>query len=197
MAETGERRLTRGSWIRGHLISITLMSLVAAGVVILTVVALGRAPDGSGHLVGTAPADAQAATTVTKGSSWLAGPGGRMLNAVNTDLARIMAAEQASRPGAARAAGARLAADAAAALREPMPSADAAAYQSALRQLERGGQAAAAGRLGRKTARLLDAGEAGLMKITAAAGQPVPAKTRRPHPGQAGNELKKNHSPKK
>jgi hypothetical protein len=197
MAETGEQRLTRGSWIRGHLISIALMSLAAVGVVILTVVALGRAPDDSGHLVGTAPADAQTATTITKGSRWLAGPGGRMFNTVNTDLARVMAAEQTSRRGAARAAGARLAADAAAALREPMPSVDAAAYRSALRQLEKGGRAAAAGRLGRKTARLLDAGEAGLMNVTAAAGQPGPAKTRRPRPSQAGNELKRNHSPKK
>jgi hypothetical protein len=177
MAETGEHRLARVSWIRGHLISITLMSVLAAGVVILTVVALGRAPDSAGHLVGTAPADAQSAATATGGSRWLAGPGGRMLNTLNSDLGRLMAAEQAGRRGAARTAGARLAADAAAARREPMPPADAAVYRSALQHLEAGGQAAASGRLGRKTARLLDAGETGLMKVTAAADQSAPAKT--------------------
>ena len=98
--------------------------------------------------MGTAPADAQSATTATQGSRWLAGPGGRMLNTLNSDLGRLMAAEQAGRHGAARTAGARLAADAAAAQREPMPLADAAVYRSALRQLKTGGQAAASGRLG-------------------------------------------------
>ncbi len=164
---------------RGHPVPVALVSVLVVGLVVLTVVAFG----GSGNLPGNSPpaaggtADAQAATTVTKGSKWLAGPGARQLDAVSADVGKVMAAERAGHGAAAEAAGARLAADAGTALAGPMPPADAAVYRSALKDLEAAGSAAARGRFGPKATRLLDAGQAGLMNVTAAADTPVPLKT--------------------
>jgi hypothetical protein len=168
-------------WVRGHLVPVAVLSVLAvaavvAGVVFLAAGGAGKTTSGSGHSMGTAAA--QAATTVTKGSKWLGGSGARQLTLVNADVARVMTAERAgSRGSAAKAAGARLAADAAAALSGTMPPVDAAAYRAALQRLEAAGSAAAKGQYGPKVAHLVNAGEAGLMKVTAAADAPVPQKT--------------------
>ena len=128
--------------------------------------------------MGSAAASAQAATTVTRGSEWLSGPQSKQLTVVNADVAKVMAAERAGgHSPAAKAAGARLAADARAALSGPTPPVAAAVYRAALQRLEAAGSAAASGQYGKKAAHLLSAGEAGLMKVTAAADVPVKAKT--------------------
>jgi hypothetical protein len=170
--------------VRGHPVPVALAAILVVGLVVLTVVAFG----GSGNLPaasGAGTADAQAATTVTKGSKWLAGSGAKQLGAVSADAGKVMAAERAGHDGAAaRAAGMRLAAAAGAALSGPMPPVDAAAYRSALQDLEAAGTAAADGQYGAKAARLLDKGQAGLMRVTAAADAPVPQKTPAvPEPG--------------
>jgi hypothetical protein len=180
MTESGDRALPLVSWIRGHWIPIGLLSVVLAGLVVLTVIAFGGSrnlPTDSGNPVGSKAASAQAATTVTKGSKWLARSDAKSLNAVNVDLGRVMAAEHADDHGAAKAAGARLAADAGSALGETMPPVDAAAYRSALTDLQQAGMLAARGQFGPRATRLLIAGQAGLMRVTSAADQPVPLKT--------------------
>jgi hypothetical protein len=162
------------SWVRGHWVPIGLLSAVLVGLVALTVVAFGGSrnlPSGPGH-----PAANVQAATVTKGSKWLASSDAKSLNAVNVDLGRVMAAEHAGNHGAATAAGARLAADAGSALGATMPPVDAAAYRSALTDLQRAGLLVADGHFV-KAAPLLEAGQAGLMRVTSAADQPVPLKT--------------------
>jgi hypothetical protein len=177
MAESGDGRLSSVSWVRGHWVPLGVLSAVIVGLVVLTVIAFGGSQDVPSSPVGSKAASAQAATTVTKGSKWLAGPGEGLLSAVNVDLGKVMAAEHAGDHGAAQAAGARLAADAGAALRGPMPPVEAATYRSALKELEAAGASAAAGKLGPRTTRLLIAGQAGIMRVTAAADMPVPAAT--------------------
>ncbi len=181
MTQAGDERLSPTSWARGHLVPIVVLAVVIVGLVVLTVVAFGGSgnpPSNSGNPVGSKAASAQAATTVTKGSKWLAGSEAKALSTVNTDLARIMTAERAGSHGAAaKAAGAQLAADAAAALHGTMPPVDAAAYKSALQDLQAAGTSAAGGKFGPKAARLLAAGQAGIMKVTAAADMPVAAAT--------------------
>jgi len=168
------------TWARGHLIPVAAAAVLAVGAVIGIVVFAtggGEPASFSSHTVGSKAAGAQAATTVTKGSQWLGSPQARRLTVVNADVARVMAAQQRGHRGpAARAAGARLAADARAALAGPMPPVAAAVYRAALQRLEAAGSAAAKGQFGKKTAHLLSAGEAGLMRVTAAADMPVPAK---------------------
>ena len=180
MTESGDGRLSSMSWVRGHWVPLAVLSAVIAGLVVFTVVAFGGSknpPSNSGSPVGSKAAGAQAATTVTKGSKWLAGPGEGLLNAVNVDLGKVMAAEHAGHNAAAKAAGARLAIDAGAALRGPMPPVAAATYRSALKELEAAGASAAGGKLGPRTTRLLIAGQAGIMRVTAAADIPVPGAT--------------------
>jgi len=178
MAEAGDRRLPPVSWVRGHLVPIAVLAVVVVGLVVLTVVAFGGSGNPPSNPVGSAAAGAQAASAATKGSKWLAGSEAKQLSAVNTDLARVMTAERAGSHGAAaKAAGARLAADATAALRGTMPPVEAATYKAALQDLEAAGTSAAGGHYGPKAKRLLAAGQAGLMKVTSAADMPVPAKT--------------------
>jgi hypothetical protein len=177
MAESGDARLSSVSWVRGHWVPLAVLSAVIVGLVVFTVIAFGGSQDAPGSPVGSKAASAQAATTVTKGSKWLAGPGEGLLAAVNVDLGKVMAAQHAGHNDAAKAAGARLAADAGAALRGPMPPVATATYRSALKELETAGTAAADGKLGPKTTRLLIAGQAGIMRVTAAADMPVPAAT--------------------
>jgi len=179
MTESGERLLPLMSWIRGHWISIGVLSVVLAGLMVLTVVAFGGSrnlPSDSGHPVGSAAAGAQAATTVTKGSKWLASSDAKSLTAVTADLGQVLAAEHSGSRGAAKTAGAKLASDAKSALGGTMPPVDAAVYRSALTELQRAGSLVAGGRFG-KAAPLLEAGEAGIMRVTSAADQPVPQKT--------------------
>jgi hypothetical protein len=167
--------------VRGHPVPVALVAILVAGLVVLTVVAFGGSgnlPAASGRPSGGGTADAQAATTVTKGSKWLASSGATQLGAVSADAGKVMAAEQASHgAAAAKAAGARLATAAGAALNGSMPPVDATTYRTALRDLEAAGSAAASGQYGSKVARLVNAGEAGLMRVTAAADAPVSQKT--------------------
>jgi len=169
------------SWVRGHLVPVAVASVLAVAAVVAGVVFLagGGKPAGTASsTVGSGAASAQAATTVTKGSKWLGSSGARQLTVVNADVARVMTAERAgSRGAAAKAAGARLAADAGAALSGPVPPVEAVAYRTALQRLEAAGSAAAKGKYGPKVAHLVNAGEAGLMKVTAAADAPVRLKT--------------------
>jgi hypothetical protein len=167
-------------WVRGHLVLVAVVSVLAVAAVVAGVVFLagGKPASTASNTVGTKAASAQAATTVTKGSKWLGSSGAKQLTLVNADVARIMTVERAgSRGAAAKAAGARLAADATAALSGPMPPVDAVAYRAALQRLEAAGSAAAKGQYGPKVAHLVNAGEAGLMKVTAAADAPVSVKT--------------------
>jgi hypothetical protein len=158
---------------------IVVLSVVITGLVVLTAVAFGGSgnpPSSSGNPVGSKAASAQAATTVTKGSKWLASSDAKSLTTVSADLGQVLAAEHADNHGAAKTAGARLAADAGSALNGTMPPMDAAAYRSALTDLQRAGVLVAGGHFGR-AALLLDAGQAGIMRVTSAADQPVPVKT--------------------
>lgn len=168
------------TWVRGHLILVAAAAAVVVALVVAGVVFLGGGKPAStaSQTVGSKAASAQAATTVTKGSKWLGSSGAKQLSVVNADVARLMAAERAGhRDAAAKAAGTRLAADAQAALGGTMPPVAAAEYRAALQRLEAAGSAAASGQFGPKASHLLAAGEAGLMKVTAAADAPVPLKT--------------------
>jgi hypothetical protein len=184
-AAAGTPRITSGlastviPWVRGHLIPVALLSVLAVCLVVgIVVVVGGSQPASSSHVVGSKAAGAQAATTLTRGSGWLASSGAKQLSAVNADVARLMTAERAAhQSAAAKAAGARLASDARAALNGSMPPVEAAVYRAALQRLEGAGSAAASGQFGKKAAHLLTAGEAGLMTVTAAADAPVPLKT--------------------
>ena len=155
---------------------VALVSVLVVGLAVVTAVVLSGGKTSNNSPVGTAAARVQAASTVTRGSKWLDGSGTRLLTAVNADLGKVSAAEHAGSYAAARAAGARLAADAAVALRGPMPPVDAKVYRSALKDLKAAGSYEAGGDF-RQAARLLAAGQAGIMKVTAAADRPVRGKT--------------------
>ena len=173
------------AWVRGHLVLVGLLSVVIVGLVAVAVIFIG----GSGtttsaskvvgsKAAGAQAANAQAANTVTKGSDWLGGSEAKNLTTVNADLGRVMAEElKGSRTAAAKAAGAKLAADAAAAGHGPMPPVDAAGYRLAMQRLAAAGSAAAAGKFGPRASQLLHAGQAGLMRVTEAADAPVQVKT--------------------
>jgi hypothetical protein len=167
-------------WVRWHLVPVALASVLAVGLVAGIVVFVGGSEpaSSSSHVVGSKAAGAQAATTVTRGSGWLASSGAKQLSVVNADVARLMAAERAApRSAAAKTAGARLAADAQTALSGPRPPVETAVYRSALQRLEAAGSAAKAGQSGPRVSRLLQEGEAGRMKVAAAADAPVKVKT--------------------
>jgi len=160
------------------MVPVALVSVLVVGLAVVTAVLLSGLSGGktSNSPVGTVAAKAQAASSVTKGSKWLTGSGARLLTAVNADLGKVTIARHAGNDAAARAAGARLASDASAALAGSMPPADARAYRSALKDLKAAGSYEARGRF-TKAARLLAKGRAGIMKVTAAADLPVKAKT--------------------
>jgi len=162
--------------LRRYLALDALVSVVVIGLAAVTVLVLrGGTTDNSRTPVAAAAAKLRADTTVTKGSKWLDGSGARLLTAVNADLGQVSAAEHAGSHAAARAAGARLAADASAALAGPTPPVDATLYRSALKDLWAAGSDEAAGKSG-QAARPLAAGEAGIMTVTAAADRPVAVK---------------------
>ena len=155
-------------WARKHKVLAALLpglSLVlAAGI---TVGTLGAGRPGGARPPGGGPAAALAAGPATRGARWLAGPAGRLLEAVNADLGRLSAAERAGQPAAARIAGMRLSRAAQAAAAGPTPPVAARTYRLALRELDRAGRYAAGGTVGPAGASL-KAGEAGLTKVTAA-----------------------------
>jgi hypothetical protein len=167
-------------WVREHLIPVAVASVLAVGLVVgIVVFGIGgsQPASSSSRVVGSKAASAQAATTVTRGSKWVTGSRSKQFTVVNADVARVMAAERSgSRSAAAKSAGVRLAADAAAALHGPMPPVAVAVYRAALQRLETAGSAAASGQFGKQAAHLLTAGEAGLMRVAAAADMPVPGK---------------------
>jgi hypothetical protein len=168
------------TWVRGHLILVAVAAVVVAlmvvGVVFLT--SGGKPASTASGVVGSKAASAQAATTVTKGSKWLASSDAKPLSVVNADVAKLMTAERTRhRDAADKASGSRLAADARIALGGAMPPVAAAEYRAALQRLEAAGSAAASGQFGPKTSHLLAAGVAGLTRVTAAADAPVPLKT--------------------
>src|SRR5271166_5548990 len=172
--------LTRRSWIRRHMVPVALGSVMVVGLAVVTVVLLSGPGGLSGGKtnnspVGTVAARAQAAKTVTKGSKWLTGSDAQLLTAVNVDLGKISIERHAGNNAAARAAEARLAADASAALAGPMPPVDARLYRSALKDLQAAGSDEARGQF-TKAARLLAKGRADIMKVTAAEDRQVKAK---------------------
>jgi hypothetical protein len=92
---------------------------------------------------------------------------------VTTDIGKVSAAEQAGKRDTAKAAGARLAADAKAALQGPMPPAAAKAYRSALNDLQRAGTSVTAGNFSQAEP-LLNAGTVKITKVTAAVNRAAP-----------------------
>lgn len=158
--------------------------LVSALVVVLAAVAVvlllggGKKTGGSGSQAAATRAHAvrRWPGPATKGSSWLDGSGAPLLSAVTVDLGKVTSAEQAGNRSMAESAGAGLASAARAALAGPMPQVDAKVYRSALKKLEKAGSYVASGQFG-DAASLLRKGEAGLLKVTAAADAPVPVKT--------------------
>jgi hypothetical protein len=162
-------------WIRRHPVPTAVAFAAVAGVAAgVTVLLTGGQTTHSP--VGTRAAAAQQAASSTRGSTWLAGSYGRRLAVVTADMGKVSAAEHAGRQSAAKSAGALLASDAAAALAGTMPPASAAEYRSALSDLRAAGAAAAAGHFGQQAERLLIAGQAGIMRVTAAADMPVAGK---------------------
>jgi hypothetical protein len=160
---------------RRYMVLDALVSVVVIGLAVVTVVIL-RGGKSSNSPVGTVAAGAQAASNVTRGSKWLDGSSVRMLTAVNADIGKVSTASHPGNDAAFRAAGARLAADASAALAGPMPPVDAGLYRSALKDLTTAGSDDADGRFS-EAVRPLAQGRAGIMKVTAAADLPVKAKT--------------------
>jgi len=171
------RRLRPKLRVRGRVVLIALVSVVV-GLAVVAASLHGRLIGGktNNSPVGSVAARAQAAISVTKGSKWLDGSSARMLTAVNADIGKIGTARHARNDAAARAAGARLASDATAALAGAMPPVDAKLYRSALKDLKTAGSDDAHGEFS-KAAPLLAKGRAAIMKVTAAADLPVKAKT--------------------
>lgn len=139
-----------------------------AGLAVALAIGLLGCAGSAGHPAGSATR----AGPGTRGGSWLAGPAGQLLSAVNADLGRLGAAERASKPGLATTAGMRLAADAKAALLSPPPPVAAQIYRSALKELEKAGRCAASGQF-RAAAASLRTGEVDLTKVTAMADSPA------------------------
>jgi hypothetical protein len=165
------------SWARGHKLLAVLAPAVLIAVVVVPLITLSGG-GGKATSASSAPPKlpAIANTVATKGSKWLSGSGAKLLDAVNADLIKVSVAEQAGKQGAAQAAGTQLVTATGAALGGPMPPVAARAYRTALKDLQAAGQAAANGRSG-KAVRLLNVGQAGIMKVTAAVDRPVPEKT--------------------
>ena len=111
---------------------------------------------------------------VTRGAKWLTGTANRLLSAVNTDMGNISACQRAGDDTAARSAGAKLAADALAALNGPMPPVDAALYRSALKDFEQIGTDTASGNFDAASSLVVRA-NIGVMRVTAAADPPATA----------------------
>jgi hypothetical protein len=115
-----------------------------------------------------APTAPTAPLGATGGARWLTGRAGRLLTALNADIGRLAAAQRAGDHHAAQSAGARLGADARAALGGPRPPADASAYRLALRDFQRAGTDIASRKYG-AASHLIAAGNVGITKVTSAA----------------------------
>lgn len=171
-------RFAKGLWSRSsppvsglrkhRAFAIVLTALLVAAVIggVIVTIGGGQKTAGAGHPVPTAPPREEAA--VTSGAKWLAGPAGRLLAAVNTDLGRLNAAQRADQRSAVKSTGARLAAGAKAALRGPMPPMHAYVYESGLKSFERAGALAARGDFS-QVRRLLNEGNSDITRVAAAA----------------------------
>jgi hypothetical protein len=159
-------------WARKHKVLAALLPglglILAIGITVSTIGA--ARPAGAGRPGGLA--SAPEAAPATRGARWLAGPAGRLLEAVIADAGRLSAGERAGERGRARIAGPRLAAAARAALSGPMPPADAKIYRSALREFEIAGIYLGRGEFS-KADTLLNAGDNDITKVTSAVNNPA------------------------
>jgi hypothetical protein len=119
---------------------------------------------------------------MTRGAKWVTGAAGKLLSAVNADMGKISADQRSGNVVAARSDGAKLAADALAALKGPMPPVDAAIYRSSLKDFEQIGNDTANGDFGAASSLLAPANLA-IMRVTAAADPPAPVDTVAPASG--------------
>jgi hypothetical protein len=168
------------SWVRRHLrltgLLAGLIAIAAIGTIAATVIVSSgggggaRRPAPGQPYPSTAPAPQT--VTVTDGAKWLSGRAGKLLAAVNSDLGTLSSAERAGHHGAAQVAGRRLAADAQAAARGPMPPVAARAYRYALAELQRAGAYAASGNASKVT-QLLEVGGLHIAKVAAAVDAPA------------------------
>jgi len=110
---------------------------------------------------------------VTKGEKWVTGPAGKLLSAVNADVGKISADQRAGKGSKAKALGARLTADARAALNGPMPPVDTAVYRVALEDFEQIGKDTASGGFS-KTSSLLTTANLDIVRVTTAANLAAP-----------------------
>jgi hypothetical protein len=172
------------AWARTHKPATVVLSVlvlaVAAGVAVAAWGSGGGGTAAKAPFSGSATPGAGAAATeppqpaVTKGAKWLTGPAGKLLDTVTADVGRINADQRAGKARAARVEGTRLAADALAALRGPMPPVDGSLYRSALRDFEQAGTDTASGKFGAAGA-LVAPASLRIATVTAAANpaQPV------------------------
>jgi hypothetical protein len=150
------------AWLGSHRLVVAIAAVVVGCVVAVIVITGGgggssqarqaalkaesrlNASRLAGKLPPTGPPAGELAAR-TKGSGWLAGSGGRRLDAVNADVGTLNKAAVAGNQAAVRAAGAKLAQAARAALNGKMPPADAGIYVAALDGFERAGNDAGLG----------------------------------------------------
>jgi len=162
----------RTSWVRGHLALTGLVAALAVAVAVAVTVVITTSGGGDspaaapGHpLSSTAPAPQPLVTP--SGAKWLTGPAGKLLATVGTDVGTLSTAERAGHHHAAILAGRKLAGDARAAIKGPMPPVGARDYRAALAALQRAGAYAANGEAG-KAAPLLQLGGLHITRVTAA-----------------------------
>ncbi len=160
------------SWARDHMLLAALVPavVVVAAVAVVVALNLGGQKAGSGS---SGKPTVQSVVAVTKGDRWITRHPGQLLTAVTTDIGKVSAAEQAGKRDTAKAAAARLAADAKAALRGPMPPAAVKAYRAALSDLQRAGTLVAAGNFSQARS-LLNAGTVKITNVTAAVNRAAP-----------------------
>jgi hypothetical protein len=178
------------SWMaraRAHKPAVVVLSvLVLAGGVGVTTTAIGSGGSGEtrgatvagASSVGASSAAARAAgaraaaagpprPAVSSGATWLTGPAGKVLDTVTADVGAITADQRAGSSDAARREGTRLAGDAVAGLRGPMPPVDATLYRFALRNFQQAGVDTASGNF-RAASDLLTQASLNVVTITAA-----------------------------
>jgi hypothetical protein len=171
------------AWARAHQPAVVMLSVLVLAVAVgVTTAAI--ASSGSGQARGVAVAGARAAgakpprpavssgirpprLAAGSGATWLAGPAGKLLDAVTADVGRTTADQRAGSPAAARRDGTRLARAAAAARRGPMPPVDASLYRLALRDFQQAGVDTASGNF-RAAGALLAPASLDVVTITAA-----------------------------
>jgi hypothetical protein len=168
----GTRQRPGGSWVRRNKVLATLIPVLLAALVAGVVAGVGGGKTASRPSAAALPA-------VTKGAKWVTGPAGQLLAAVDVDLGKLSAAQRARQSGAAKSAGAQLAADVRTALGGPMPPVDAAIYRAGLNDVGKAGTQISSGNPGPAGA-LLAAGNGDITEVTAAANPPAPVQVSEP-----------------